>query len=294
MMDTAPGDLRRLALGSAHAPPARRTRTAAPPGFPSAGMPSFSRPALSRVLKVPWTMALGPDVHPAPGGHLAVVGHPQSGGPVEVLLVVEGAHHQAVGDDAPGGQLVGVEQPQGVAGHDHQGLLVGHHLQYFLDEAILHPVLQTCPVSPVGHQLIGVEGHVEVQVVVDHHLEGPGLHRSFPCTRRWACPRSAPPGGSGIRRSGRARPAPGRTPPPSACGAGAGCSAGALRMARALSASVRWASRRGARRQPGTKDGYSGSSSSSRMVMAALGSYFHGTDLLSFFVRLWYHRKNRR
>ena len=63
--------------------------------------------------------ALGPDVHPAAGSHLAVVCHAQGRGPVEVLLVVKGAYHKSVGDDDPGSQLVGVEKAQGVTGHDH-------------------------------------------------------------------------------------------------------------------------------------------------------------------------------
>ena len=120
--------------------------------------------------------ALGPDVHPAAGGHLPVVGYSQGGGPVEVLLIVEIPHHQAVGDDAPGGQLVGAEQPKGMPAHDHQGLLVGHDLQVFLDEPVLHPVLAHLSGFAVGHQLVGIQGHVKVQVVVDHHLEGTGLH----------------------------------------------------------------------------------------------------------------------
>ena len=73
-----------------------------------------------------------------------------------------------------------VEQPQGVAGHDHQGLLVRHDLQIFLDEPVLHPVLTHLPRLAVGHQLIGVQGHVEVQVVVHHHLEGLGLYAVAP------------------------------------------------------------------------------------------------------------------
>ena len=124
--------------------------------------------------------ALGPDVHPAAGRHLSIVGHPQGGGAVEVLLVVKGAHHQAVGDDAPGRQLVAVEQAQRVAGHNHQRLLIGHDLQILLDEPVLHPVLAYLPRLAVGHQLIGVQGHVEVQVVVHHHLEGLGLYAVAP------------------------------------------------------------------------------------------------------------------
>ena len=161
-------------------PPRPADTNSRPARFPSAGIPSFSRPALSRVLKVPVDDALGADVHPAACRHLAVVGHAQGGGAVEVLLVVKGAHHQAVGDDAPGRQLVAVEQAQRVAGHNHQRLLIGHDLQILLDEPVLHPVLAHLPRLAVGHQLIGVQGHVEVQVVVHHHLECLGLYAVAP------------------------------------------------------------------------------------------------------------------
>ncbi len=67
---------------------------------------------------------------------------------------------------------MGVEQTQGVAGHDHQRLLVGQLLQILLDEAVLHPVLADLAGLAVGHQLVRVQRHVEVQVVVDHHLDG--------------------------------------------------------------------------------------------------------------------------
>ena len=119
--------------------------------------------------------ALGTDVHPAAGGHLAVVGNTQSGGAVEVLLVVVHADHQTVGDDAAGRQLMRVEQAQRVTRHDHQGLLVGHDLQILLDQAVLHPVLANLAGLTVGHQLVGVQSHIKVQVVVDHDLEGLGL-----------------------------------------------------------------------------------------------------------------------
>ena len=120
--------------------------------------------------------ALGADVHPAAGRHLAVVGHADGGSTVEVLLIVEGADHESVGDDAPGRQLMRAEQAQGMAGHDHQRLLVGQNLQILFDEPVLHPVLADLARFPVGDQLIGVEGDVKIQIVVDHHLEGLGLH----------------------------------------------------------------------------------------------------------------------
>ena len=119
--------------------------------------------------------ALRADVHPAAGGHLTVVGDAERGGAVEVLLIVEGADHQAVGDDDAGRHLVGVEQAQRMAGHDDQRLLVGQLLEVLLDEAVLHPVLADLTGLTVGDQLIGIERNVEVEVVVDHDLNGAAL-----------------------------------------------------------------------------------------------------------------------
>ncbi len=119
--------------------------------------------------------ALGADVHPAAGGHLAVVDAAQRGQPVEVLRGVEHPDHEAVGDD--GARRLGPrrKEPQRVARAHHQGLLVVHDLQVALDEQVLHPVLADLARLAVGHQLVGVEGDVEVEVVVDHHLHGPRL-----------------------------------------------------------------------------------------------------------------------
>ena len=120
--------------------------------------------------------ALRTDIHPASGGHLAVVGNAQSRSAVKVLLVIKGAHHQAIGDDDTGSQLVAVEQAQGVTGHDHQGLLVRQDLQILLDQTILHPVLAHLTGLTVGNQFIGVQSHIKVQVVIDHNLNGAALN----------------------------------------------------------------------------------------------------------------------
>ena len=170
----SPGDLSGLALGARHAAKTGGDEQAAGQ-IAVLGDAQLQAAGVEQGVEGAVDDALGADVHPAAGGHLAVVGHADGGGPVEVLLVVVHAHHQAVGDDAAGGQLVAVEQAQGVAGHDHQGLLVGHDLQVLLDKAVLHPVLADLAGLAVGDQLVGVEGDVEVQVVVDHHLEGLGL-----------------------------------------------------------------------------------------------------------------------
>ncbi|MBS1239090.1 MAG: hypothetical protein H6R38_408 [Deltaproteobacteria bacterium] len=96
-------------------------------------------------------------------------------GAVPVLLVVEAAHHEGVGDDDPRGFRRGCEKTHRVPrGHD-QGLLAGEDFQVAPDQPVLHPVLADLAGLAVGHQFVGVEGDLEVEVVVDHHLEGLAL-----------------------------------------------------------------------------------------------------------------------
>ncbi len=59
-----------------------------------------------------------------------------------------------------------------MAGGHNQRLVARQELQVALDQPILQPVLADLPGFPVGGQLIWVEGDVEIEVVVDHHLEG--------------------------------------------------------------------------------------------------------------------------
>ena len=121
--------------------------------------------------------ALGPDVHPAAGGHLAVVGDAQGGGAVEgffwsskvptirpLVMMTRGARSCGLWN-----------RPRGWPDFDDEGLVVGEDLEVLLDQAVLHPVLADLAGLAVGGQLIGVEGDVEVEVVVDHDLDGPAL-----------------------------------------------------------------------------------------------------------------------
>ena len=106
--------------------------------------------------------------------------HAEGGGDVEVLLVVEHAHHEAVGDDDARRVGVALEEAEGVARLDDEGRVLVDDLEVLLDEAVLHPVLADLPGLAVGDELVGVEGDVEVEVVVDHHLEGPALDAAAP------------------------------------------------------------------------------------------------------------------
>jgi len=97
-------------------------------------------------------------------------GPAQGGQAVEIVRCVEEPDHQPIGDD--GARRFGArwEETERVAGADHQGLGVVHDLEVALDEQVLHPVLADLAGLAVGHKLVGVEGNLEVEVVVDHHL----------------------------------------------------------------------------------------------------------------------------
>ncbi len=91
------------------------------------------------------------------------------------LGCIEHAHHESVGDDGAGRLGAGGEEAQGMARRHHEGLMLGHLGQVLLDEEVLHPVLADLARLAVGDELVGVKGHVEVQVVVDHDLHPLGL-----------------------------------------------------------------------------------------------------------------------
>ncbi len=102
--------------------------------------------------------ALGADVHPAAGSHLAVVDAAQSGQAVEIFRRVEEPDHQPIGDD--GARRLGArrKEPERVAGADDKSLGVIHDLEVALDELVLHPVLADLAGFSIGHELVGVEG----------------------------------------------------------------------------------------------------------------------------------------
>jgi len=115
------------------------------------------------------------DVHPSAGRHLPVVGDPQGGRQVEVLLVVEHAYHEAIGDDDAGRQGMAGENAERMARFHHQSAILVEDLQIVADQSVLHPVLADLARLAVGDEFVGVEGHVEVKIVVNHDAESPSL-----------------------------------------------------------------------------------------------------------------------
>ena len=132
-----PGDFRRLGLSAAHAAQAGGDKELT-------GQVAFGRNAQEFPSGVEDGVegavddALGPDVHPAAGGHLAVVGHAHFFGNLPIVDVVEHTHHQSVGEDNTGSVLLGGEQAHRMARFDDQGLIRRYWSQFW----------QTLPVSP--------------------------------------------------------------------------------------------------------------------------------------------------
>ena len=55
---------------------------------------------------------------------------------------------------------------------DDERLVLGQLFEVLLDEAVLHPVLADLSCLAIGDKFVWIEGDVEAQVVVNHHLEG--------------------------------------------------------------------------------------------------------------------------
>ena len=122
------------------------------------------------------------DVHPAAGGHLPIVGNAHLLGDFPIVDVIEHADHQRVGEDHARSVGFARKETYGMPGFEHQRLLVGEFFQILFDQAVLQPVLADLPRLAIGHELIGIQRHVKIEIVVDHHLQGaPGEAVSFVC-----------------------------------------------------------------------------------------------------------------
>ena len=59
-----------------------------------------------------------------------------------------------------------------MAAFNHQRLVIVQLLKIFLYQTVLQPVLTHLTRFAVCYQLVGIEGDVETEIVVNHHLEG--------------------------------------------------------------------------------------------------------------------------
>ncbi len=112
--------------------------------------------------------ALAADVDPAAGGHLAV--HGQAFG-VQFVEVFPGGpvrHQVGVGDQHARGVGVGFEHADRLAGLHQQGFVVFQRFQGFDDLVVALPVARGAADAAVHHQLLGVLGHLRIEVVHQH------------------------------------------------------------------------------------------------------------------------------
>ena len=116
--------------------------------------------------------ALGADVDPGAGGHLAVHEQALAVQFMEVLPGGPAGHQVGVGDEHPGRVGVGAEHAHRLAGLDQQGLVVLQVPQGFQDGVEAGPVARGPADAAVDHQALGVLRHVRVQVVLDHPVGG--------------------------------------------------------------------------------------------------------------------------
>ena len=112
--------------------------------------------------------ALAADVDPATGGHLAVHGQALGIQLVEVLPARPMRHQVGVGDQHARCVAVGLEHADRLAGLHQQGLVVIQVGQALDDLVIALPVACGAADAAVHHQLLGILGHVRVEVVHQH------------------------------------------------------------------------------------------------------------------------------
>jgi hypothetical protein len=122
--------------------------------------------------------ALGADVDPGPGGHLAV--HHQAFGfePAELGPGGPVAHQVGVGQQHARGPFVGAEHTHGLAGLDQEGLVLFHGFQGAGDGIERSPGPDGAAGAAVDHQIVRTLGNLGIQVVHQHPQRGfslPGL-----------------------------------------------------------------------------------------------------------------------
>ena len=116
--------------------------------------------------------ALGADVDPRAGGHLAVHDQALLLPAVEVLLGGPMGDDVAVGDQHAWRVLVGAEDGDGLAAL-HQQRFVGFQVFEGAQDGVeTLPIARRLAAAAVDDQVVGVEGHLRVQVVLEHAIGG--------------------------------------------------------------------------------------------------------------------------
>ncbi len=112
--------------------------------------------------------ALAADVDPRTGRHLAVHDEPALLQAAELLPVGPVADQVRVGDEHARRPLAGPQHPDRLAGLHQQRLVVSQRAQGPHDRVVRLPVPGRLAGAAVDHQLLGVLGHLRVQVVHQH------------------------------------------------------------------------------------------------------------------------------
>ena len=81
-----------------------------------------------------------------------------------------------------------LKSPSGCPAFDDERLVAGEDFEVLFYQAVLHPVLAHLSRFTIGDEFVGIEGDVETEVVVDHHLKGLALDAACLCIRQWALP----------------------------------------------------------------------------------------------------------
>ena len=112
--------------------------------------------------------ALGADVDPRARGHLPVHGQAEVLQAAELLPGRPLRDEVGVGDEHAGGPLVGAEDADRLAGLDQEGLVVLEVLERGDDRGVGVPAAGGAPGAAVDDELVGVFGHLGIQVVHQH------------------------------------------------------------------------------------------------------------------------------
>ena len=154
-------------LGPAHAAEAPREHDLAGQAVPAVGLGDGGEGLVGALED-----ALGADVDPGPGGHLAVHGEPGRLQLAEPVPAGPFRHQQGIGEQHPGGEAVGPEHPDRLARLDQQGLVVAEPAQGGHDPVEGRPVAGRPAGAAVHDQVVGPLGDLGVEVVAEHPQGG--------------------------------------------------------------------------------------------------------------------------
>ncbi|MPN27009.1 hypothetical protein SDC9_174436 [bioreactor metagenome] len=120
--------------------------------------------------------SLRANIHPASGSHLSVVGNTHLRSNLPIGQVVELPNHHGVGNDNTWRIGFRFKQSERMSAFHHQRLVLCQLFQIHLNQAILHPVLTHLSGFAIRYQFVRIQGDVETQIIIYHHLESFSFH----------------------------------------------------------------------------------------------------------------------